>query len=383
MPNWCSNRMYFSGEPAQIAEIKRLASGAVTPLYRRATNEGIQLFLAGSAGLLQITENIRSEQCPGVTAAGRGAVSLENIAFTRWLTHLQNGVLLDEQNCLMLHELWLQSGTGQRRWEGLPDDVRETITVHFTAKRGDWCDIWGNEDVSVWWNRLCDNVLPEKTMPFDLLTVLPTRLDIEVNGFNGGVLNGVPSAYHWYTERYGVKWPCGYDLNISSQGENFIQVDFDTPWCQPESDVVAELSRRFGCTLEHWYAEQGCNFCGWQLYERGELVDVLWGELDAPDNWTMNGEYGSEFGGFFPVQVRFTPAHERFHLALCSPGDVSQVWVLVLVNAGGEPFAVVQVQRRFAPEAVSHSLALAASLDAQGYSVNDIIHILMAEGGQV
>lgn len=59
MPNWCSNRMYFSGEPAQIAEIKRLASGAVTPLYRRATNEGIQLFLAGSAGLLQITENTR------------------------------------------------------------------------------------------------------------------------------------------------------------------------------------------------------------------------------------------------------------------------------------------------------------------------------------
>ncbi len=188
MPNWCSNRMYFSGEPAQIAEIKRLASGAVTPLYRRATNEGIQLFLAGSAGLLQITENIRSEQCPGVTAAG--------------------------------------------------------------------------------------------------------------------------------------------------------------------SD------------------------------ERRELTHAVMRELDAPDNWTMNGEYGSEFGGFFPVQVRFTPAHERFHLALCSPGDVSQVWVLVLVNAGGEPFAVVQVQRRFAPEAVSHSLALAASLDAQGYSVNDIIHILMAEGGQ-
>ena len=280
MPNWCSNRMYFSGEPAQIAEIKRLASGAVTPLYRRATNEDIQLFLAGSAGLLQTTEDVWFEPCPGLTAAGRGVVSPENIAFTRWLTHLQNGVLLDEQNCLMLHELWLQSGTGRRRWEELPDDARESITALFTPKRGDWCDIWSNEDVSVWWNRLCDNILPEKTMPFDLLTVLSTRLDVEVNGFNGGVLNGVPSAYHWYTEQYGVKWPCGYEVNISSQGDNFIQVDFDTPWCQPESDVIAVLSRRFSCTLEHWYAEQGCNFCGWQRYERGELVDVLWGELE-------------------------------------------------------------------------------------------------------
>lgn len=81
MPNWCSNRMHFSGEPAQIAEIKRLASGAVTPLYRRATNEGIQLFLAGSAGLLQTTEDVRFEPCPGLTAAGRGVVSPENIAF--------------------------------------------------------------------------------------------------------------------------------------------------------------------------------------------------------------------------------------------------------------------------------------------------------------
>lgn len=115
--------------------------------------------------------------------------------------------------------------------------------------------------------------------------------------------------------------------------------------------------------------------------ERRELTHAVMRELDAPDNWTMNGEYGSEFGGFFPVQsVSRLPTN--VFTALCSPGDVSQVWVLVLVNAGGEPFAVVQVQRRFAPEAVSHSLALAASLDAQGYSVNDIIHILMAEGGQ-
>ncbi|MFW7512925.1 conjugation system SOS inhibitor PsiB, partial [Escherichia coli] len=65
---------------------------------------------------------------------------------------------------------------------------------------------------------------------------------------------------------------------------------------------------------------------------RRNLTHEVMREVDAPANWMMNGEYGSEFGGFFPVQVRFTPAHERFHLVLCSPGDVSQLWMLVLVN---------------------------------------------------
>ncbi len=35
--------------------------------------------------------------------------------------------------------------------------------------------------------------------------------------------------------------------------------------------------------------------------ERRELTHAVMRELDAPDNWTLNGEYGSEYGGFFPV----------------------------------------------------------------------------------
>ncbi|HIC1790751.1 TPA: conjugation system SOS inhibitor PsiB [Escherichia coli] len=116
--------------------------------------------------------------------------------------------------------------------------------------------------------------------------------------------------------------------------------------------------------------------------ERRELTHAVMRALNAPANWMMDGEYGSEFGGFFPVQVRFTPVHERFHLALCSPGDISPAWLLALVNTGGEPFAIVQILRHFLPEAVSHTLSLAATLDADGYHVGDIIHILMAEGGQ-
>ncbi len=34
--------------------------------------------------------------------------------------------------------------------------------------------------------------------------------------------------------------------------------------------------------------------------ERRELTHAVMRELDAPDNWTLNGEYGSEFGAFSP-----------------------------------------------------------------------------------
>jgi hypothetical protein len=35
----------------------------------------------------------------------------------------------------------------------------------------------------------------------DFRLVLPTRLDIEVNGFNGGLLDGIPSSYSHYISR--------------------------------------------------------------------------------------------------------------------------------------------------------------------------------------
>ncbi len=53
---------------------------------------------------------------------------------------------------------------------------------------------------------------------------------------------------------------------------------------------------------------------------RRELTHAVMRDLNCPDNWDMNGEYRSEFGGFFPVQIRFTPSHGNYHLAVCSPG---------------------------------------------------------------
>lgn len=113
---------------------------------------------------------------------------------------------------------------------------------------------------------------------------------------------------------------------------------------------------------------------------RRELIHAVMRDLSCPENWDMNGEYRSEFGGFFPVQIRFTPSHGNFHLAVCSPGAVSPVWMVVFVPASGRPFSVICTLKGYQPELVSHTVSLTARLDADGYSQASIISILAAEG---
>ena len=91
---------------------------------------------------------------------------------------------------------------------------------------------------------------------------------------------------------------------------------------------------------------------------RRELTHAVMRDLNCPDNWDMNGEYRSEFGGFFPVQIRFTPSHGNYHLAVCSPGDISPAWMVVFVPASGRPFSVISTLSDWSPEAISHTLSL-------------------------
>ncbi|MGR3755316.1 conjugation system SOS inhibitor PsiB [Edwardsiella anguillarum] len=113
---------------------------------------------------------------------------------------------------------------------------------------------------------------------------------------------------------------------------------------------------------------------------RRALTHAVMRDLNAPAQWSMSGEYRSEFGGFFPVQVRFTPTHGAFHVAVCSPGEVSPVWMMVFIPASGRPFAVVRTLLAYSPAVINHTLDLIARLDAEGYSHNAIIDLLAMEG---
>ncbi|MFK3708501.1 conjugation system SOS inhibitor PsiB [Klebsiella sp. NPDC088457] len=113
---------------------------------------------------------------------------------------------------------------------------------------------------------------------------------------------------------------------------------------------------------------------------RRELTHAVMRDLSCPASWDVNGEYKCEFGGFFPVQIRFSPSHGHFDVAVCSPGELSARWMVVFVTRGGQPFSVVRSMEEFNPELISHTLALIACLDTDGYSFASIISTLAQEG---
>ncbi|MCE1416799.1 conjugation system SOS inhibitor PsiB [Enterobacter hormaechei] len=115
---------------------------------------------------------------------------------------------------------------------------------------------------------------------------------------------------------------------------------------------------------------------------RRELSHAVMRDLPSPSGWSANAEYKSEFGGFFPVQIRFTPAHGHFDVAVCSPGELNHRWMVVFVTRGGQPFSVVRAMDTFNQELITHTLALIACLDSDGYSFASIISTLAQEGAQ-
>lgn len=76
---------------------------------------------------------------------------------------------------------------------------------------------------------------------------------------------------------------------------------------------------------------------------RRELSHAVMRDLTSPSGWSVNAEYRCEFGGFFPVQIRFTPPHGHFDVAVCSSGELNPRWIVVFVTRDGQPFSVVRV----------------------------------------
>lgn len=66
---------------------------------------------------------------------------------------------------------------------------------------------------------------------------------------------------------------------------------------------------------------------GWS--SRKVLTQAVLRELVSPENHT-------EYGGVWPVSLRYVPPHGRHWFMLTSPGEVCDHWMLLLQSASGQ-----------------------------------------------
>lgn len=141
MPNWCANRLMFSGIRQGNDALKTWIAGGQPSLHLRARKEGIQLFLAGCAGILRPLTEQRYLPYPLLVSSGVAADNRSSAqAYSDWLTAFMDGAELDVETSQKLHQCWLDSHIRDARWSTLSDEEQAVIRRLYQQKSFDWGD---------------------------------------------------------------------------------------------------------------------------------------------------------------------------------------------------------------------------------------------------
>jgi hypothetical protein len=121
-----------------------------------------------------------------------------------------------------------------------------------------------------------------------------------------------------------------------------------------------------------------------ELRERGDdfrraLSHAVLHDLHTPAHWQVNAEYRTEFGGLFPVQCRFTPPDGQWHICVCSPGDISPAWAVVLLSSCGQCVRLLMTTLVFEPQAINTLLSQTAALARMRCSPASVAAMLTTE----
>lgn len=124
-----------------------------------------------------------------------------------------------------------------------------------------------------------------------------------------------------------------------------------------------------------------------QLREQGkeyrrELSDAVVGLITTPAGWQVNAEYRGEFGGLFPVQIRFQPRHESaggYGVCLCSPGELLPGWLIVLVSDDARYANILHQSEHLEPDAISTLLSRVAGMQRLNCS-SATVNALLGQG---
>ncbi len=305
MPNWCVNQLHIDGSDSD--EILSFMTEPKPLLHQQAIRAAVKLFLAGVGGLLKPTTAMRFDLYPDLVREV-GVDTAENRAFTQFVTLLESAPVLSDDVCQTLLALFEQSRLKQRYWGDLPKSARAKISPLLKNSAFDWCALYFRRiTLDIAWAKL-DVPTAGALSPdcFSLNALLPPKLLVEINGFNGCLFPSspkVPSGHTDNCERLGTKWET---VQVIEMDED--KLEFDTAW-SPAIPPIAELARRYpNSTITHYFSECGCAFCGYVRYENGEQVEEVWDELQFSEEENEEGyhdligpdyalEHFSRFGG--------------------------------------------------------------------------------------
>lgn len=118
---------------------------------------------------------------------------------------------------------------------------------------------------------------------------------------------------------------------------------------------------------------RGCEF-------RRKMSDAVTMLLTVPENWQVNAEYRCEFGGMFPVQCRLSANEcDEFHLCICSPGEISPDWLVVLLGGCGDLVQIVHQSDRLDLAAVNGIIQKVAGMKRFNCTAKTVADLLCGE----
>ncbi len=113
---------------------------------------------------------------------------------------------------------------------------------------------------------------------------------------------------------------------------------------------------------------------------RRQLSDAVVGMIDVPAGWRVNAEYRGEFGGLFPVQLRYAPdASGEYFLCLCSPGEMLPDWTLFLLSGNGTLVRILHQSDVLIPDTVGNLLEQVAGMHRFNCTAATVADLLNAE----
>ena len=133
---------------------------------------------------------------------------------------------------------------------------------------------------------------------------LPTPRDPETDMMigEGDTFQNKNSWYYWRIRNWGTKWDFGKteytadeecDWQVDEEGYGLVHLRFETAWSPPAG--LYEALDKLDMTVEAYYWEPGCAFCGqWSNPVEGIIDEVI--DIDKPENipYTIQQVFNTE-----------------------------------------------------------------------------------------